>query len=390
MVFAAFAALAADGHRGEFRSEIVLPAQRIDLRFDHGKHLALGAQCVLCHASVPSSTTALDRHIPDHATCAICHRMEREDGGALYPKSACTTCHEGFADGAPTQLDPRFMPLPGAPSPGSLVLPPARLAFPHATHVDEGIPCLDCHVGIDKATVGTRDHLPNMYDCLECHDGRKAPDGCTTCHLQDPSGRVETSFPGSPPLKPGGRFRPDDHGDPEWLRLHEHGARTEPRSCDACHEPRECLVCHDGVQKPPIHGSDFVMTHGLLAQRRDPQCSACHEASFCTDCHDAAKVRPGAFPSPLAEPPGTGRFHPEGWAGAIGTIAGPEHHSHQARRALDTCTTCHEQDDCVACHAAVNPHGERFTDAPSAWRYGAGDAPVCAECHGPSDPNRRP
>jgi predicted CXXCH cytochrome family protein len=55
---------------------------------------------------------------------------------------------------------------------------------------------------------------------------------------------------------------------------------------------------------------------------------------------------------------GTGRFHDKqpGWLFGHGGIA---------RRAIETCASCHAQDFCLRCHSAttgwhINPHGSSF------------------------------
>ena len=371
------------------RSTLIYPEQQIPLRFFHEKHLATGLVCEVCHTTVLGSTQTEDRNLPDHTLCAACHRSEQPDAATAYPKSGCETCHEGWTEGSHTQIGADLKPVPDGPKPPPVVMPPARITFSHKLHVEQGAVCLDCHIGIDTAEQGTVQHLPTMYTCLSCHDGRKAPDECTTCHLQDMgTGRVLTDLFGTDPLAPAGRYRPDNHGDPEWIRRHESAARADQDQCAACHAPSQCLDCHDGVQKDQrLHPGDWQMTHGLEAQRRSLECFACHDSErWCADCHDEAQVARGQFPGVTGDPPGTAAFHPAGWEGVLGEIAGPEHHSHVARRSLETCQTCHTEDQCVECHSFVNPHPDRFAE-PGSWSFGQGSGAVCSKCHLPGDPN---
>ena len=371
------------------RSTLIYPEQQIPLRMVHQRHLDNGLVCEVCHSSALSSTETADRNLPDHTLCAACHRAEQPDAGALFPKSACATCHEGWTEGAHTQIGPDLRPLPDAPKPPPVVLPPARLTFSHALHIGQGAVCLDCHSGIETAERGTVDHLPTMATCLGCHDGRSAPDECSTCHLQDQTtGRLLTDLFGTDPLAPSGRYRPDDHGDPEWIRRHEFAARADQEQCAGCHAPSQCLDCHDGVQKDQrLHPGDWQMTHGLEAQRRTLQCLACHDSErWCADCHDGVAVARGRFPGVTGDPPGGAAFHPAGWEGVLGEIAGAEHHSHVARRSLETCQTCHTEDQCIECHSFVNPHADRFAD-PKNWQFGQGSGAVCMRCHLPDDPH---
>lgn len=370
------------------RSFDVYPEQSIPLRMLHARHLENGLVCEVCHSSVLTSTETADRNLPGHALCAACHRSEKPDAASAFPKSGCSDCHMGWTEGSHEHIGADLQPLPDAPRPPPVEMPPAKLTFSHQLHLGQGAVCLDCHIGIDSAEQGTRQHLPSMYTCLGCHDGRKAPDECTTCHLQDPgTGRVAVALSTSDPLQPMGRFRPDDHTDPEWLHRHEFAARADQDQCSACHEQRQCLDCHDGVQKiQRIHPGDWQMTHGLQANRRDLECAACHDRQdFCQDCHTRVGVTPGSFPGQQGDPAGDKRFHPAGWGGELGEIPGADHHSHRARRSLETCQTCHTEQQCVECHAFVNPHGDRYAD-PKNWNFGQGDGAVCATCHRPGDP----
>jgi len=371
------------------RSHNIYPEQQIPVRFPHQRHLENGLVCEVCHSMVLGSTQASDRNLPGHQLCGACHRAEQPEAEMMFPKSGCQDCHPGWTEGSHTQIGPDLLPLPDGPKPPALVMPPARLTFSHKLHLDQGAVCLDCHPGIPTAEEGTVEHLPTMYDCLACHDGRRAPDECATCHLQDMgTGRLLTDLFGTDPLAPIGLYRPDDHSDPEWIRRHEFAARADQDQCSACHAPSVCLACHDGVQKDQrLHPGDWQMTHGLEAQRRTLECRACHDAeSFCSDCHQRTAVRRGDFPGVTGDPAGTLAFHPEGWEGVLGEIAGPEHHSHVARRSLETCATCHTEDSCVECHSFVNPHGDRYSD-PKDWGYGQGSGMVCSRCHQPGDPN---
>lgn len=374
-----FAAEVDDGPR----STVIYPEQQLPLVFDHARHLQMGVQCQLCHGPVMRSGSALDRNLPGHATCGICHAMTAPNAAELFPKAGCETCHVGFTAGRPEHLAPDKSPIPGSPTPAPVVVPAARLTFSHQRHLDTGATCADCHVGVERAAMATRDHLPSMVRCLQCHDGRKAPNACTTCHLPGEGGLVRTAMEGER-LRPAGRFRPDDHGRPDWIRQHESAARDDETTCLSCHKQSDCLDCHDGVQKPVVHPGNWILTHGLEAQRRTLSCEGCHEPErFCKGCHEGASLQPGLFPSPTGDPPGSSRFHPAGWAGALGELPTTEHHSHVARRSLETCRACHDSTECVACHQFVSPHPAQWGEEPPG--AGRGDGTVCLTCHEPND-----
>jgi hypothetical protein len=368
---------------GGHPSGLIYPEQQLPLRFSHRRHLELGAQCTLCHASTSTSEDARDRNLPGHAQCGICHLMEQEGAAELYPPAGCETCHlyeteagEGTAD---AEMERK---------PAQLVFPPAKISFSHKRHLDLGVPCLECHKGVPEAALATREHLPAMSTCLKCHNGAKAPSECTTCHLQGEGGLLLTDVEGGSMLQPRGRFRPDNHLHPDWQRAHSGAARLAPESCDSCHSPSVCLDCHDGKKpREELHPGDWIMNHGLEAGRRGLQCQACHDkTAFCVDCHEQAAVTPANFPGLSGDPQGASRFHPVGWRGELGEIAGPEHHSHVARRSLETCDACHEQSSCLECHSFINPHPRSWADPAQDWRFGQGEGRMCTNCHRPDDP----
>ncbi len=369
------------------RSLDVYPAQELPITFSHTQHLAQGLQCVTCHAGATTSEQTRDHLVPDHQVCALCHLVQAPNAAELYPKAGCPACHQGLVGGTPAHVDPKGIPRADAPQPARIDIPPARVTFSHKRHVDEGVPCLQCHAGVDEAALATRAHLPTMATCLTCHDGGKAPSECTTCHLQGDGGRFLTDLGGLSAVRPAGRFRPDDHSDPRWLTIHRSAARTDEASCSACHDAGACLDCHEGLERRvDLHPADWKMTHGLEASRRSLDCLACHEVEAgCRSCHAEAEVTPDSFDGDRL------RFHPEGWAGTPGEIPDENHHSYSARRSLETCDACHGGDEgeelCLECHAGlVNPHPDSWEGDVGRWRYGQGEGTVCLRCHTPDDP----
>ncbi len=381
------AARAAMRSTGDHPSGLIYPEQDLPLNFSHRRHLELGAQCTLCHASTADSEDARDRNLPDHEQCGICHLMGAEGAADLYPPAACDTCHSSFVE-APAGGAAESGETSAGRQPTPLSIPPAQLSFSHKRHLDLGVPCLDCHEGVPEAGLATRAHLPAMSTCLQCHNGAKAPSECTTCHLQGAGGLLQTDSRSGHLLQPRGRFRPDNHQHPDWQVIHGTAAHLAPESCSSCHSPSVCLDCHDG-KKPRLglHPGDWIMSHGLEAGRRSLDCQACHDkASFCADCHEQAGVTPSSFPGLAGDPQGNSRFHPPGWRGELGAIAGPEHHSHVARRSLETCDACHEQNSCLECHSFINPHPRGWAEPADGWRFGQGEGRVCTSCHRPDDP----
>jgi c(7)-type cytochrome triheme protein len=362
---------------GQPRSAAVYPEQRIALRFSHRMHLAKGAKCIFCHGAAQRSDSPADRLVPKEERCARCHEIEEARAGTpTDPPSACQVCHPGFD-----------FAVHRAPEPS--LFPRAALRFSHAKHLSRGTECAACHGSYEKVDLATRAQLPKMANCLACHDGRKAPASCETCHLPALDGRgarIATSLPGGT-LRPGpGNPLGLDHG-PGFERAHGLIAAGRREQCLACHAERDCRSCHDATRKPEaIHPGDFISTHPVPARANQPNCSACHRLqTFCAACHERAGV--GANADPAFQVPGH-RVHPPDWL-----TSGPGHHGVQAARNIGQCASCHREDQCLQCHATtsvrypggIRPHPPDF--ASRCRDLVRKNDRACAKCHLPGDPS---
>jgi len=318
------------------RSLAIYPAQELPLRFDHGQHLADGADCLTCHDSARKSTQAADRLVPvgsaaEHPTCDPCHEIRND-------AATCAQCHPGF--------DATVQKAPEA-----LVLPRAELVFSHRAHFERHIACETCHEAMAQVGLATRMQLPKMKACLGCHDGTTAPAECRTCHLRAPTGRLQLQFT-SGLLRPmAGNPLGLDHG-PRFEFGHGTRAKLDRSTCMQCHGESECEKCHNGTQKPlSVHPNDFIALHPIEARTGSLKCDSCHRyQSFCAACHERAGIGLSAaafFRSRNV------RIHPnyETW---VNDVHSPEHHSIRASRNIQECIGCHRQEDCLPCHS-VNP-----------------------------------
>lgn len=270
----------------------------------------------------PATPGAAKRHAQIAQPCVGCHPL------ALTAR----TSQERIATGA-----------------GLLTAPPA-LHFDHQAHRKRGLDCAACHQGSS---------MPGKAQCATCHDVDRI-DGCTQCHPADPAGRVRTDWPR-------GRLMPASHG-PNFARQH-HGA--DPDTCATCHAPPDCQRCHLSPRRPrSIHPADYIRAHGPDARRGTPDCASCHRPqTFCVGCHAQSgltQAAPGrAFGFDQAD---RRRYHPPGFVGALGGVPGPGHHRLAARRALDTCVSCHQETDCVRCHSAGATRRLRASPHPPGFR----------------------
>jgi hypothetical protein len=385
-------------------SPLIFPAQQIPLRFDHARHLKLGAHCDTCHLAAPTSTFASDNLIPPEAACRACHEIDRarpdKEVPTGSPAARCDACHLSES-GAP------WMPSARSREPARVRIADPNIKFNHRLHVGRGVGCELCHGQVAMKALATRDDLPRMPLCLGCHDGRQATNRCGACHLTEPDGRLRTNLAsaatvatglaaGAGPLVPSGVLRGLDAHGPAFARDHSQVGRDQ-RYCLTCHKLSECNDCHGGVVRPfDLHPADYVSLHGTDARRNTPDCSACHRTqSFCVGCHQRTGVAPDATGGQLGvqarNPFGTGTqlksFHPPGWVNE----SGPNGHAQQARRNIRTCVSCHREESCIACHSAdptrglgVSPHGPAFAGTGRCRALASRNRRACLKCHAPT------
>lgn len=343
-------------------SDRIFPPQQLTIRFNHTKHVKeLQQNCKTCHAAAYQSTRATDSLLPSPAkTCDTCHDADHSNladvktGGE--PNGACGYCHLGENPGKDGKV-------------AKLVIPQPNLRMNHAAHVKRNIECAQCHGEIAELELATREQLPRMAGCFQCHAKSGPAQGeargaCTGCHLAEPSGRLLVTFST-------GQLQPPDwmHGaahTADWLERHKSVAGTNSELCASCHSANFCADCHDGRVRPrDVHPNDWLSMHAQGARQDNPRCSSCHQlTSFCGDCHRRVGVaRDSASEARLAGR----RFHPtpDLWTQAPRSAL---HHSWEAERNINACVSCHSERDCAACHATkgirsgggVNPHPPSF------------------------------
>jgi hypothetical protein len=348
-------------------SPVVYPMQRLPLIFSHGKHLQRGATCITCHATAPSSRSAVDNLIPTEAACRACHPIDRNDfTKAATPVAACVGCHPGWAPGRAIER---------------VYLTPTPLKFDHSAHAATA--CEGCHTDMRAVDLATTRQLPTMASCLSCHTNGTEERHCTDCHMAKLGGLLETRFAHGA-LVPHSDGLGDDHG-PTFARDHKQQARQVGATCTACHDRSECVACHQGVVKPmEFHPGNYLLTHAVDARRGRPDCSACHRAeTFCVACHERSGLGTRSDSEFNSADPNRA-FHPTGWASPG---AGPNLHAQAARRNITACASCHREEDCLTCHSA-EAGGVRASPHPPGWRSSArcraldrGNRRMCLRCH---------
>lgn len=381
-------------------------------------HLARDNVCTTCHVRLTEAHALtkdaiaafprppshdqpdfLSHHAPetaaDEAQCATCHTRE-----------SCEQCHVNASQlRAVTQLgtDPRVAALV-AGRPGAYPIPKdhqsALWATEHAQaamragascancHTQSS--CIACHIGPDgggavasaiaalpqdeagKAQGVVIHHAPTGVPPVPQPGVNSAPaQGTTFAPPVMASARATvTRLPGSPPpaagVDSGRRYLVQVHW-PGFMTSHAAVAATQQLACATCHVQRFCTDCHLGEQKRDFHPANFMARHATEAYNRQLDCTSCHNPeAFCRTCHFNV---------------GVGTRNPRNAAFHNAQPLWLLQHGQAARQSLESCTTCHQQADCMRCHSTlgwgVNPHGPGFNAQAMASR----NPQVCLECH---------
>lgn len=377
-------------------------------------HLASDDVCTTCHVPLTQARALskeaiaafprppshdepdfLSSHAPrtaaDEARCATCHTRE-----------SCEQCHVNAAQiAAITRLgtDSRVAALV-AGRPGAYPVPTDHLTTDWATEHAQAAnragatcanchtqsSCTACHVGpsaiaaiaaLPQATATTRgvviQHVQTGVPPVPQPGVNPAPTMGTTFAPPLPSSAsrsVISRIPGGGPphagVDSGHVYLVQVHW-PGFMTSHAAVAATRQLACASCHAQRFCTDCHLGEQKRDFHPANFMARHATEAYNRQLDCTSCHSPeAFCRTCHVNVGVG--------TKNPRNAAFHN---AQPLWLLQ----HGQAARQALESCTTCHQQSDCMRCHSTVgwgvNPHGPGF-NARSMWSRNPG---MCLECH---------
>lgn len=411
------------------RVEWAPPADEPDnLRFRHTAHpdveegSAIG--CVGCHTRAGEPRMAVAAH-PVVRRCLDCHEHRAEQHKI---DADCKTCHVPLAEAPFGAEQILAMRMPSDHESGEFIrglhgeLAEANLARCATCHTRER--CESCHV--DASAVAAIGQMPAAQgtvarslptfaahypvppshtedDFLFEHGGAASRMQCATCHTRDdclschvpPQPDVVADMPARRDVHAPGvqvaRRAPASHAAPFFARDHGNLAATGDASCETCHRRTMCVDCHDAAaagapalvltglatdttraaRAGGFHPPNYMARHSAEAYGRRLECSSCHDSrAFCADCHESAGMSPRRTSGRLG--PG---FHD---AEPLWLLR----HGQAARQALESCTSCHTQSQCMQCHSTlgafkINPHGPDF-DARRAQRR---NAAVCLVCH---------
>jgi hypothetical protein len=297
-------------------------------------------QCGACHLEQGGKWMAVSR--TRSAQCLDCRKLPAEH--LAVADTSCATCHRSLAEAT-------TLPLERV----------AQFGKP-ANHDAANFMTSRGHGELAKPLAGT--------------DWAVAP-SCAACHRTQPA--IALTLPNAGPGRGTGavieRQQPASH-TVDFADWHGQEANAAPQACSACHARVECLDCHrpNPGASGSYHAAGFLTRHPSAAFSRESDCGDCHnQATFCATCHEKAGLA------------NSGRALAGGYHDSRGSFL--LSHGTAARQNLESCVTCHTEQDCLACHSAqtrrFNPHGPGFNPE----RLRRRNPQTCAACHGNAIPD---
>lgn len=139
-----------------------LPGQdRQPIAFSHELHAGkLAVDCRYCHRAAHQSPTA---GIPTVSLCMGCHQNVDAKQGSI----------ETLLDHWKRQQPVDWVRLQRLPD---------FVYFTHERHLSRDVQCVDCHGQVESSPHTPRAATYEMGWCLACHEARRAPQDCLTCH----------------------------------------------------------------------------------------------------------------------------------------------------------------------------------------------------------------
>jgi predicted CXXCH cytochrome family protein len=195
-------------------------------RFSHQLHLGkVGLTCTTCHASAETSEAATDRNLPQPETCMSCH-----DGGAAPEIDVSWLAAEPIEERT-FRFNHQFHLQMGNPAP--VILAAIEDGKYYGYHhyeksaLETGSACQACHRGLEETTLAGKANLPQMADCLACHNKVDNPFSCEKCHLD------------------GVDLKPADHTADFIDRHSSRKMKMDKTTCLPCHGRNfGCMGCH--------------------------------------------------------------------------------------------------------------------------------------------------
>ena len=193
--------------------------------FSHHVHLAAKLACVDCHAAAAASSRLDENLLPKREACLKCHKT---------PELGATPGLATGLDGIPrpSRFDHQLhlklgnlAPVIAAAIDNKTYLSPVGSGLRAA--LDTRNPCQACHRGLEASDRPDSSVMPQMADCLVCHNEIDPPYSCEFCHAK------------------GAKLKPASH-TPDFLDTHTSGKLGfDKATCAVCHGRHfHCLGCH--------------------------------------------------------------------------------------------------------------------------------------------------
>jgi hypothetical protein len=196
---------------------LTLATAAVAAPFSHRVHLAAKLECAVCHSAALTSTRIDDNLLPKPQVCLKCHQTA-EISAPMATRLARFNhqLHLKLGNVAPViaaAIDKKTY----------LSTPSADLRAQLNTQNQ----CVACHRGLETADRPQRSALPQMADCLVCHNQIDPPYSCEFCHAKT------------------AQLKPASH-TPDFLDIHTTGKlNLDKTTCAVCHGRRfHCLGCH--------------------------------------------------------------------------------------------------------------------------------------------------
>lgn len=273
---------------------------------------------------------------PFSFSCYPCHSAYyRTHGNSPHRDFRCSTCHSGAALFSKLNFRLMLVAMPfylitdgskkDVVSNDSCLYCHRSVAYrttkgssgvrmSHKEPLQEGYLCSDCHIKDAHPSPDLSKGFFEMFSCLKCHNGVKAQNKCSYCHL-----------------KTGYRVKQNNHYPTAYKQIHRdlasHG-KNPLKSCSNCHDMSYCATCHVMITKYKValpHPQDWIGLHSYTTDRSNVRaCYACHETKFCLDCHGVEMPHPENYV----------RFHID------------DAKQTEAKK----CYKCHTKESCDFCH----------------------------------------
>jgi hypothetical protein len=166
----AFSTSAQQAPRASGRQEVpnnvtAPPAPEQPIPYSHKTHLALGLQCQTCHAN-PDPGNQMT--FPAASTCMTCHANVAKDKPAIVKLAGFSQLLQSIPWARVYEITP-------------------GVTWTHRKHLQAGAQCAACHGDVSQLDAMSQvTSVTAMGSCISCHQARKAPTTCVTCHAWPP------------------------------------------------------------------------------------------------------------------------------------------------------------------------------------------------------------